>query len=73
MVDDFVYGEVSCISPEAPAPILAVTRNDLTVGGAGNGGAQHCGAEGALRFPRCRQTSLSVAVMLAYQLRGPTR
>jgi len=36
MLDDFVYGEVSRISPEAPAPILAVTRNDLTVGGAGN-------------------------------------
>jgi len=36
MVDDFVYGEVSRISPEAPAPILAVTRNDLTVGGAGD-------------------------------------
>jgi len=26
MLDDFVYGEVSRISPEAPAPILAVTR-----------------------------------------------
>ena len=36
MLDDFVYGEVSRISPEAPAPILAVTRNDLSVGGAGN-------------------------------------
>jgi D-beta-D-heptose 7-phosphate kinase/D-beta-D-heptose 1-phosphate adenosyltransferase len=36
MLDDFVYGEVSRISPEAPAPVLAVTRNDLTVGGAGN-------------------------------------
>ncbi len=36
MLDDFVYGEVSRISPEAPAPILAVTRNDLNVGGAGN-------------------------------------
>jgi D-beta-D-heptose 7-phosphate kinase/D-beta-D-heptose 1-phosphate adenosyltransferase len=35
MLDDFVYGEVS-ISPEAPAPILAVKRNELTVGGAGN-------------------------------------
>jgi D-beta-D-heptose 7-phosphate kinase / D-beta-D-heptose 1-phosphate adenosyltransferase len=34
MLDDFVYGEVSRISPEAPAPILAVTRNDLTIGGA---------------------------------------
>ena len=36
MLDEFVYGEVSRISPEAPAPVLAVTRNDLTVGGAGN-------------------------------------
>jgi D-beta-D-heptose 7-phosphate kinase/D-beta-D-heptose 1-phosphate adenosyltransferase len=36
MLDEFVYGEVSRISPEAPAPILAVHRNELTVGGAGN-------------------------------------
>jgi D-beta-D-heptose 7-phosphate kinase/D-beta-D-heptose 1-phosphate adenosyltransferase len=36
MLDDFVYGEVSRISPEAPAPILTVRRNELTVGGAGN-------------------------------------
>jgi D-beta-D-heptose 7-phosphate kinase / D-beta-D-heptose 1-phosphate adenosyltransferase len=36
MLDDFVYGEVSRISPEAPAPILAVTRSDIAVGGAGN-------------------------------------
>jgi len=36
ILDDFVYGEVSRISPEAPAPVLAVTRNDLMIGGAGN-------------------------------------
>src|ERR1700758_1099002 len=36
MLDDFVYGEVSRISPEAPTPILAVTRSELVVGGAGN-------------------------------------
>ncbi|MGI8527015.1 MAG: D-glycero-beta-D-manno-heptose-7-phosphate kinase [Pseudolabrys sp.] len=36
MLDDFVYGEVSRISPEAPAPVLAVTRSELMVGGAGN-------------------------------------
>lgn len=36
MLDDFVYGEVSRISPEAPAPVLAVSRSDLVVGGAGN-------------------------------------
>jgi D-beta-D-heptose 7-phosphate kinase/D-beta-D-heptose 1-phosphate adenosyltransferase len=36
MLDDFVYGEVSRISPEAPAPVLAVTRSEVIVGGAGN-------------------------------------
>ena len=36
MLDDFVYGGVSRISPEAPAPVIAVTRNELVVGGAGN-------------------------------------
>src|SRR4030081_1167720 len=36
MLDDFVYGEVSRISPEAPAPVLAVTKSELVVGGAGN-------------------------------------
>jgi D-beta-D-heptose 7-phosphate kinase/D-beta-D-heptose 1-phosphate adenosyltransferase len=36
MLDDFVYGEVGRISPEAPVPVLAVTRSDLVVGGAGN-------------------------------------
>jgi D-beta-D-heptose 7-phosphate kinase/D-beta-D-heptose 1-phosphate adenosyltransferase len=36
MLDDFVYGEVARISPEAPAPVIAVRREDLIVGGAGN-------------------------------------
>ncbi len=36
MLDEFVYGEVSRISPEAPAPVLAVTRSEVIVGGAGN-------------------------------------
>ena len=36
MLDDFVYGEVGRISPEAPAPVLAVKRNEVTIGGAGN-------------------------------------
>jgi len=36
MLDDFVYGEVGRISPEAPAPVLAVTRNEIAIGGAGN-------------------------------------
>ena len=36
MLDEFVYGEVGRISPEAPAPVLAVKRNEVTIGGAGN-------------------------------------
>jgi D-beta-D-heptose 7-phosphate kinase/D-beta-D-heptose 1-phosphate adenosyltransferase len=35
MLDDFVYGEVARISPEAPAPVLAVKRNEIAIGGAG--------------------------------------
>src|SRR5471032_284404 len=36
MLDEFVYGEVSRISPEAPTPVLAVKRSELMVGGADN-------------------------------------
>ena len=36
MLDEFIYGEVSRISPEAPAPVIAVQRSETNVGGAGN-------------------------------------
>ncbi len=36
MLDEFVYGEVSRISPEAPAPVIAVQRSETHIGGAGN-------------------------------------
>src|SRR6478736_5766199 len=36
MLDDFVYGDVLRISPEAPAPVIRVSREDVIVGGAGN-------------------------------------
>ena len=36
MLDEFVYGEVSRVSPEAPAPVIAVQRSETDVGGAGN-------------------------------------
>ena len=36
MLDDFVYGDVSRISPEAPTPVIAVARSELMIGGAGN-------------------------------------
>jgi D-beta-D-heptose 7-phosphate kinase / D-beta-D-heptose 1-phosphate adenosyltransferase len=36
MLDKFVYGDVGRISPEAPAPVIAVKREETTPGGAGN-------------------------------------
>lgn len=36
MLDDFVYGDVARISPEAPAPVIRVKRSDIIIGGAGN-------------------------------------
>ena len=36
MLDEFVYGEVSRVSPEAPAPVIAAQRSEFNIGGAGN-------------------------------------
>jgi rfaE bifunctional protein kinase chain/domain len=36
MIDEFIWGTVSRISPEAPVPVVAVTRENLLLGGAAN-------------------------------------
>ncbi len=36
MLDEYVWGRVERISPEAPVPVLSVTREEFTLGGAGN-------------------------------------
>ena len=36
MLDEFHYGSVTRISPEAPTPVIAVQRQETMVGGAGN-------------------------------------
>ena len=36
MVDEYLWGHIERISPEAPVPILKVVRNEATLGGAGN-------------------------------------
>jgi D-glycero-beta-D-manno-heptose-7-phosphate kinase len=36
MVDEYIRGDVSRISPEAPVPVVSVTSENLRLGGAGN-------------------------------------
>src|SRR3954447_8174518 len=36
MLDEFLYGGVARISPEAPTPVIEVARQEAMVGGAGN-------------------------------------
>ena len=36
MVDHFIWGKVSRISPEAPVPVVEVTKENLMMGGSGN-------------------------------------
>lgn len=36
MVDEWIWGSVTRISPEAPVPVVAVTDHSFTLGGAGN-------------------------------------
>jgi len=36
MLDEYVWGSVERISPEAPVPVLSVTSEEFTLGGAGN-------------------------------------
>ena len=36
MLDEYLFGEVNRISPEAPVPIVRVTREQAVLGGAAN-------------------------------------
>ncbi|MBI1763711.1 MAG: D-glycero-beta-D-manno-heptose-7-phosphate kinase, partial [Acidobacteria bacterium] len=36
MLDEFIWGEVRRISPEAPVPVVEVKRESWHLGGAGN-------------------------------------
>src|SRR5579872_4563884 len=36
MLDHYIYGDVNRISPEAPIPVLLKTKEEFTLGGAGN-------------------------------------
>ncbi len=36
MIDEWVWGQVTRISPEAPVPVVTVTDHSFTLGGSGN-------------------------------------
>ncbi|MCK5311400.1 MAG: D-glycero-beta-D-manno-heptose-7-phosphate kinase, partial [Desulfobacteraceae bacterium] len=36
MIDEYVWGNVDRISPEAPVPVVSVNNTSFTLGGAGN-------------------------------------
>ena len=42
MVDEYIWGSVSRISPEAPVPIVEVQMEELRLGGAANVAANVC-------------------------------
>jgi rfaE bifunctional protein kinase chain/domain len=50
MLDQFVWGKVQRISPEAPVPVVNVERESLSLGGAGNV-VMNLSAMGAQAFP----------------------
>ena len=77
MLDDFVYGEVSRISPEAPAPVIAVKRSEIDDRRRRQRGAQHRLARRALhlrrRGRRRRGRRLTLRKALAKLERGSSR
>ena len=62
MLDRYIWGQVQRISPEAPVPVVQVTRESLHAGGAGNvvaniralgGSVAACGTVGKDQAGRC--------------------
>lgn len=50
MVDEWIWGSVSRISPEAPVPVVAVNDHSFTLGGAGNVANNLCALEAHVVF-----------------------
>lgn len=50
MLDQFVYGSVNRVSPEAPVPVLSVTRRVYSAGGVGNVAANLVGLGASVRL-----------------------
>ncbi len=56
MLDEFIWGKVRRISPEAPVPIVEVTDETYRLGGAGNVAANIRGLDGRANPDRRRRT-----------------
>jgi rfaE bifunctional protein kinase chain/domain len=50
MIDEWVWGSVSRISPEAPVPVVAVSDHSFTLGGAGNVASNLCAIGARVSF-----------------------
>jgi len=87
MIDEYVWGDVDRISPEAPVPVVSVTREDYTLGGSGNvvnnlaalgakimvAGVTGTGAGGALMARRITSLGVDAGGVVQDPLRPTTR
>ena len=87
MIDHYVWGEVDRISPEAPVPVVAVDREDDTLGGCGNvvnnvvalggrvflAGVVGTGADGDMIFAKCKALGVDVDGVIREPDRPTTR
>jgi D-glycero-beta-D-manno-heptose-7-phosphate kinase len=50
MIDEWIWGGVTRISPEAPVPVVQVVNHSFTLGGAGNVANNLCALDAKVRF-----------------------
>lgn len=58
MLDKYVYGHISRISPEAPVPVVDIQNTEYKLGGAANVANNIKALEGEIGFNRCNRRRL---------------
>lgn len=66
MLDHFVYGEVTRVSPEAPVPVLDIQREESMLGGAGNVVRNLCSLGAQVSFAACVGSDSGAAEVSAH-------